>query len=197
MAQESPFEGLTIERADALPKRLVAGRESIPNPFTDAVRDSYAEAKSAGQDKAVRAIYVPVDRSKVTVRTVTRKNKDGKEEATQWEQHPNITTALYLLRQAAIKNDIGVRIVVDYDAQELPKVTAKMKQHDKDGNVLKNADGSDKEVERTFNNVTLHKFKAQTTGAHRGKVRVRFLGQEKKKVTKKDKGQSPEEQTAA
>lgn len=112
------FANLTIGAADEpLPKRVVAGRESIPNPFIDAVRDSYAEAinPAVGPEKAVRQINVPVDGKSMTWRDTKRKGKDGKEVSTgKWQQHPNITTALYLLRQAAIKNDCGVRIVVDY-----------------------------------------------------------------------------------
>jgi hypothetical protein len=164
------FGGLTIERSDeALPKRIVGGRESIPNPFIDAVRDSFNEAKSAGPDKAVRAIYVPVDAKGTTVRTVARKDKNGKATATQYQQHDNVSTALYLLRQAAIKNGVGVRIVVDYDTATVPTVTAKV---------------DDKE--RTFKDVTLHKFKVAKAGERAGRVRVRFVGQAKKAAKKKN-----------
>lgn len=176
----NPFgEGLVIERSDEpMPKRIVAGRESIPNPFIDAVRDSYAESldPKVGQDKAVRAINVPVDKKGVTVRTVTRKvTKNGKTTitGTQFQQHTNITTALYLLRQAAIKNDCGVRIVVDYDKETVPTVTTKV---------------DDKDV--TLTDVTLNKFRVKD-----GKVRVRFLGQKKKEAAK-DSKKSDEENAA-
>jgi hypothetical protein len=163
------FGGLTIERSDeALPKRIVAGRESIPNPFIDAVKDSHTEAKAQGPDKAVRAIYVPVDAKGTTVRTVARKDKSGKATATQWQQHENVNTALYLLRQAAIKNDVGVRIVVDYDDTTVPSVTAKV---------------DDKQ--QTFQNVTLHKFHVPKSGERAGRVRIRFVGQDKKKAKPK------------
>lgn len=172
------FAGLTIERSEPLPKRIVAGRESIPNPFIEAVADSFRESKEAGQDKAVRAIYVPVDKAGTTVRTTTRKDKNGKVTGTQWQQHTNVNTALYLLRQAAIKNDIGVRIVVDYTQETVPTVTTK---HD------------DKNV--TLKDVTLNKFKPQATGAHKGLVRIRFLGQPKKQA-KTDKNAAPEANAA-
>lgn len=188
MTDANPFEGLTIERAEALPKRIVAGRESIPNPFVDAVHDSYREAKDQGQDKAVRAITVPVDRSKVTVRTVVRTDKNGNESATQWEQHPNITTALYLLRQAAQKHDIGVRIVVDYKQEQVPTVTHKYKVTDKDGNVVKE-NGKDKVATATYTNVTKNRLDIK-----QGRVRIRFLGQDKKK-SEKSKG-TPEADAA-
>ena len=189
MADADLFSGITIERSEeALPKRLVAGRESIPNPFTDAVKDSYDEAMDAnvGPDKAVRAITVPVDK-KITVKTQTRKDKNGKESATQWQQHENVNRALYFLRQAAQKHDIGVRIVVDYTQDTLPEIKHTIVMRDKDGNPLKNQDGTEKTQEVVFKNVTLNKFKVTN-----GRVRIRFLGQKKKEVAQQsDETQQP------
>lgn len=202
MSDQELFAGLTIERTDdALPKRIVAGRESIPNPFLDAVMDSYQESKDpAKKDSAVRVIFVPVDAKSTTVRTVTRKDKSGNVTATQWQQHPNVNTALYLLRQAAIKKDIGVRIVVDYAQENVPTLTHKVTVTDKDGKPVMVKDG-DKEVEKTetitLKDVTLNKFTPATGGAHKGRLRIRFLGQEKKADKKSDKNAAPESTVAA
>ena len=178
------FSGLAIERSEEpLPKRLVAGREALPNPFVDVVKQSYDEAKQVGQDKAVRAIYVPFSAKDVTVRTVGRKDKNGKVTAQQWQQAPNVTTAMYLLRQAAQKHDIGVRIVVDYDTANVDGVTVKMTEKDGDKEVTR---------EHKVNGVTLHKFRPQSSGPHRGRVRVRFVGT-KKKETKKEAPEANDE----
>lgn len=192
------FAGLTIERSEeALPKRIVAGRESIPNPFVDAVKDSFREAKDAGEAKAVRVIYVPVDKAGTTVRTVSRTDKAGKVTATQWQQHSNVNTALYLLRQAAIKGDVGVRIVVDYAQETVPTIQHTYTAKDKDGNALKNADGTEKKQTVTLKDVTLNKFKPMTTGPKKGLIRIRFVGQAKKNTDKDENKGTPEANAAA
>ena len=112
------FANMQVSRgAEPLPKRTVLGRESIPNPFVQAVHDSYADAinPAIGENGATCQIFAPVDAKGMTFKDTKRKDKNGKTVSTgQWQQHPNVTTALYLLRQAAIKNECGVRIVVDY-----------------------------------------------------------------------------------
>lgn len=117
------FANLTVESAaEAMPKRVVAGRESVPNPFFTAVYDSYAEAidPNVGPEKAVRQILVPVDAKGMTFEDTKRKDPKTKQEIStgRWQQHDNVKTALYLLRQAAIKQDIGLQIVVDYKTAE-------------------------------------------------------------------------------
>lgn len=166
------FADLEIEEAtDDMPKRVVAGREAIPNPFVDAVKQSY-DAHKADPKTKPRAFTVPVDRKNVTVRTQVRKDKEGNvADVTQWEQHPNVTTALYLLRQAAGRNNLGVRIVVDYKDKTVSGV--EVKEKDKDGKETGKSE--------TYDDVTRKCFDAKD-----GRVRIRFLGQDKKETKKDD-----------
>jgi hypothetical protein len=159
------FAGLEVERADALPKRASFGKEAIENPFVSVVHDSYAESldPAVGAEKAVRAIFVPVDNTGLSYRSTKRKEKDGTETVTKWQQHPNLVTALYLLRQAADKNGCGVHIVVDYTGMEgLPENPAS-----------------------TEAGTTLRHLCPISKGDKKGRVRVRFVGQKKKAVKPK------------
>lgn len=175
MADASIFEGLEITAAsEDLPKRVVAGREPIPNPFVDVVKQSYDAATREGGKQAdgVREFTVPVDRKNITLRTQVRKNpKTGAiENVEQWEAHPNVTSALYLLRQAAAKHNLGVRILPDWKDSKVNGVSVK----------LKDKDGKETGDTETYDDVVKHAFVIKD-----GRVRIRFLGQ-KKKDTKKD-----------
>lgn len=179
MSNAELFADLAItEDEEALPKRVVAGREAIPNPFVDVVKASYEDWKANPSTAKSRAFTVPVDKKGITTRAQVRKNKDGSvADVTVWEQHPNVTTALYLLRQAAGKNDLGVRIVVDYKDKSVNGVAIPVK--DKDGKPTKDKDGNT--ITETYDDVTRKTFDIKE-----GRVRIRFLGQTKKETKKDD-----------
>lgn len=110
---ESVISGLTIEKTDPLPKSA-RGRSAtpIPNPFLDAVWDSYKSGEPL-------AVQVPVTPKDFTYKTSERKGKDGEVVSEdRFQFHENVGTAIYFLRRAAAHHKIGVRIVVDYKENE-------------------------------------------------------------------------------
>ncbi len=165
MGDAELFAGLEIQvGGEALPSRQGRGAgPQIPNPFLDAVLHSFEDMRDGGKpEECVRTIFVPVKGEKLSYRTqkIVRRDKnrnvlDSRE--VLWATSDNINKAVSLLRQAADKQGLGVRIVVDYTGQPgMPDDPAA-------------ADG-----------VVRHGLVPQASGPNKGTVRIRFLGQQRK-----------------
>lgn len=104
------------EESEALPQLVGGGRTAVEPPpaIVTAVKSSYDLFKAGKGAEAVRRVFVPVKPLEIDWRETKRKDKNGKEIVTRFQQHPNVAQIITVLRKAAEKQGIGVRIVVDY-----------------------------------------------------------------------------------
>lgn len=102
---------------EALPSNLISGRAAEPpnEAWMKLLRDSYTALMAGDKAHTVKRFMVPVKASEMSWRDSKRKERDGTETVTKYEQHPNITGVITRLRKAAEAEGLGVRIVVDYD----------------------------------------------------------------------------------